>query len=235
MCPQDREQSKSLAERQMRVWARTSELTEQLAGLEGHVPRDSKLGPVLTISREHGAGGSQIAELAGEMLGWEVYDRCLLDRVAQRYHLPRPMLELVDETKSNWVHDVLGTWLDSRVVPHEKYIAHLRQVILSAVHGGRAIIVGRGAQFLLPRESILAVRIIASEAYRVARVVAEQGLTERAACRTVREIDHGRAEFVSRFFHRDINDPHIYDLTINVEHYGPVAAAEAIVKICADL
>jgi len=52
-----------------------------------------------------------------EKLGWEVLDKSLLNRVADRYGLSRPMLELVNETSANWAHDVLGTWFDRRIIP----------------------------------------------------------------------------------------------------------------------
>jgi hypothetical protein len=230
-----REKPKVLAEKHMQAWAKTEEITDKRLSTHDLSDSGKKLGPAVTISREHGAGGSLIAELVGQKLGWEVLDRCLLDQVAQRYHLSRPMLELVDETKSNWVHDVLGAWLDSHVIPHEKYLTHLRQVVLTAAGRGHVVFVGRGAQFLLPRKHCIAMRIIAPMSYRIAQVARERGVSEKEAHRIIKEVDHNRAAFVARCFHRDINDPHLYDLVVNVEQHGPVAAAEAIVKICADL
>lgn len=226
-----REEPETLAERHMRAWAYA---TETSSGPRCFGEGERKLGPVLTFSREHGAGGGEIAEMVGSRLDWEVFDRCLLDRIAQRYHLSRPMLELVDETKSNWIHDVLGTWMDTNVIPHEKYLTHLRQIVLNAARCGPAIFVGRGVQFLLPRPSVVAIRIIAAEGFRAARVAQQRGIPERKARQVIREVDRGRAEFVARYFHRNINDPHLYDLVINVENHGPAAAAAAICKMCSD-
>ena len=54
------------------------------------------------------------------------------------------------------------------------------------------------------------------------------GLDEAAARRRMEEIDRGRREFVEQFFHHDCNDPHLYDLTINVDHFGTAGAAAQI-------
>ncbi|MBN1911773.1 MAG: cytidylate kinase-like family protein [Pirellulales bacterium] len=220
------------AERQMQAWSRCQEITDRLFAGQGTIPTGRRVWPYLAISREAGAGGSLIAEAVGRTLGWEVLGRSLLDQVAQRYQLPRPMLELVDETQSNWAHDILGTWLDSKVVPHEKYVCFLRHVILRAAYAGPAVFIGRGAQFFLPRRQGLAVRIVASEPYRVANLADQRGLSPREAQRVIRTIDHGRREFVARYFRQDIDDPHLYDIVLNVEHRGPGATVDAIVQLC---
>ena len=237
MKPQIHEEPKILAaaEKQMQAWSRAAEITDRLLSSRGTLAGAKKLGPFLTISREFGAGGSLVAELVGQKLGWEVLDKGILDRVSQRYHLSRPMLELVDETKSNWAHNILGTWLDPQVIPHEKYIIHMRQVVLNAAHSGNVVFVGRGVQFLLPRKFGIAVRVIAPEAYRINQLAKLRGVNEKEAYRLMKEIDRGRAEFVTRYFHRDITDPHLYDLVLNVEHHGPAKAADAIATICGNL
>ena len=182
----------------------------------------------VTISREAGAGGGEVARLVGQKLGWDVLDKNLLDRVADRFHLPRTMLDLVDETKSSWVYDVLGTWMDRRLVPHDKYVAYLGRVVLAAAQHGNCVLVGRGAQFLLPREKVLAVRIIAPEKCRVARVVRQQNLSPTEARRWMVETDRGRREYVAEYFHHAIDSPHLYDLVINTEALEAAGAAAQI-------
>jgi len=187
----------------------------------------------VTIARQAGAGGSEIARLLGRRLGWAVYDRDLLELVSQRFHEPRLMLDLVDETRSNWVYDVLGTWMDHQIIPHQKFVAHLRRVVATAAQQGKAVFVGRGAQFLLPRPRLLAVGITAPMTFRVQRIMAEKRMNEGDARQFVREADEGRREFVKRYFRRDINDPLLYDLVINVQHIGMAKAFEQIVTALA--
>ena len=216
------------AERQMQAWVRTAEIESRAIRQEGPQRLAERLGCYLSISREAGAGGSEIAQLVGQKLGWDVLDKNLLDRVAERYRLSRTALEQVDETRSSWVFDVLGTWLDRNTITHDKYVAHLGRIVLAAVRRGNVVLVGRGAQFLLPPEKGLAVRIIASEKYRAAQVAERDGLSRAEAACKIQEIDQGRREFALRYFQKDIDDPHLYDLVINVERLGPAAAVEQI-------
>ena len=228
MKEQVREEPKILAaaERQMLSWARSN---ESVVAMDDSIAVEARLKPFIAISREAGAGGSPVGQMVGKMLGWEVLDRNLLDRVSQRYKLSRPMLEMVDETQANWAHDILGTWLDPKLVPHEKYVIHLGHVVLAMACQASAVYVGRGVQFLLPRDRGLSVRIIASEAYRINRIAQREHLTQKQAKAKMLSLDSGRRAFVRRFFHRDITDPHHYDMVLNVERLGPSATADCIV------
>lgn len=218
------------AERRMHAWVLNQEVAAHTPQSYLVDPAHRRLGPYIAISREAGAGGSEIATLVGQRLGWEVLDKNLLDRVADQSRVSRPMLDLVDETTANWAHDILGAWLDRRLVPHEKYVVHLSRVVMAAARRGNVVLVGRGAQFMLPRGHGLAVRIVASEKYRVQRVMSLLHMTEAAARHFVAETDRGRREFVGRFFRHDIADPHLYDIVISIDHIGPALAADWIVS-----
>jgi cytidylate kinase len=217
------------AERRMHTWAFDNELKDRADRHDAEGRTGPRAIRFVAISREAGAGGSDVGQRVGERLGWEVFDRKLLDFVADRFHLPRSMLDLVDETHSSWVYDVLGTWMDRKLVPHEKYVACLSRVVLTAARRGPAVFVGRGARLLLPRKETLAVRVIASLKFRVQNVMQKRGMKEAEARHWIQEIDEGRREFVERFFHHDITDPHQYDLVINVERCGVERAVDEIV------
>ena len=235
MKEQTREDPKILAaaERQMQAWAKTAEFADQSISRKFHQAHAGQKKCFVTISREAGAGGSEIAAIAGKRLGWEVLDKNLLDRVAERFKLDRSMLNLVDETRSNWVYDVLGTWMDNKVIPHETYVSQLSRIILALAHKSNIIFVGRGARFLLPREKVLAVRLVAPAEFRVNRLMQVFKLSEADAHKYMLEADNGRREFVHRFFHHDITDPHLYDLVINTEGLGMEgAAAEIVAAVC---
>ena len=232
MKAQTREEPKILAaaERQMQTWVRTAEIEDREIRVQDAKRLADRIKPHVTISREEGAGGSEIAQSLGKRLGWDVLDKNLLDRVAEQFHLSRPMLELVDETESNWFHDVLGTWMDRKVIPTEKYVVRLTCVVLAAANVASLILVGRGTQFLLPAEKGLAVRVIAPLKYRVDQIMQRENLAKAEAERLIEERDRGRSEFVERYFHHDIDDPHLYDLTINVERVGLDRAVEVIAR-----
>jgi hypothetical protein len=233
MKEQTREEPKILAaaERQMLAYALAEEIKDRMIRVESAHRLALKEERWLTISREAGAGGSEIAALLGKRLDWEVFDKNLLDRIAEKFPCCRQMLELVDETSSSWVYDVLGTWMDRKIVPHESFVTQLTRILLASVRGRSAIIVGRGAQFILPREKIFAVRVIAPEAARVQWIMKLKALKEVEARRILREIDMSRREFVQRFFHHDVTDPHLYDLVLNSRQLGIEGAAETLCAV----
>ena len=144
MKAQTREEPKivAAAEKQMRAWTFVQELAERTLQLDKSRAPDAELRKYMTISREAGVGGEEIARLVGQKLGWEVLDKELLDLVAERYSLNRSMLELVDETEANWAFEVLGAWLDPRIIPREKYVVHLTRIVLAAAKRGNVVFVG---------------------------------------------------------------------------------------------
>jgi hypothetical protein len=84
------------AERQMHAWVLQEELHDR-AGLHGgESPSTGRTLHFVTISREAGVGGSEIAQNVGQRLGWKVFDKNLLDQIASRFHLPRPMLDVLN-------------------------------------------------------------------------------------------------------------------------------------------
>lgn len=193
----------------------------------GRLPK--AVGPHITISRQAGTGGEEIARRVGEMLGWDVLDKELLDFMAQRKGMPRGMLEAVDETGANWVLDIFGNWFDPHVVSHERYLVHLERIIWLAAMHGRVVFVGRGVQFVLPRERGLAVRIVAPIDDRVARVSSERGIPAKEARRWIESVDAGRRDFVQRRFQRNLEDPAEYDLVLNGARFDAATAARMIV------
>jgi cytidylate kinase len=230
MKEQVREEPKivAAAERQMHAWAMTAEQNDRETRLRHETDSVHPVLKFITISREAGAGGSEIGAALGRQLGWQVFDKNLLDQIAERSHLSRDMLDLVDETRSNWVFDVLGNWMDCKVVPHERYFALLCRAISMAARREHAVFVGRGAQFLLQRPHVFAVRVVASPEYRVRQIMDRLGMGLGDAKRLMTEIDTGRREFVERFYRRDITDPHHYDMVINVERSGREGAIQEI-------
>lgn len=218
------------AERQMQAWSMSAEIAQGKLRRPCEAVAPSGIHPYVAISREEGCGGRQVAELLGRQLGWEVLDKNLLDRIAQRYQLSRSMLELLDETPSNWAYDTFGSWFDRRLVTHDKYVSLLCRVVLAAARRSSVILVGRGAQFMLPRAKGLAIRLVAPVSWCVARVMRELGLSADQAYRHICQVNGRRRDFVRRFFHRDIDDPRLYDLVINMAAVGPETAAGLVIE-----
>ncbi|MFZ5829369.1 MAG: AAA family ATPase [Planctomycetota bacterium] len=236
MKEQVREQPAILAaaERQMQAWALAQEKEDREMKSRGPQELRASIHPCIAITREAGAGGSEVANALGKMLGWQVCDRNMLDLMAERFRQSRTMLEFVDETEGTWVYDVLGTWLDHKIIPHEKYVAQLTRVVWSAARIASCVFVGRAAQFVLPREKSLAVRIVASPRFRAQRLALEHHLDSAKAERLMQELDRGRREFVTRYFHQGVDDPRLYDITLNSERLGIERTVRLIASALAD-
>ncbi len=210
------------AERAIRRWEMRRKV-EQQAAEQATQPRFC-----ITISREAGARGSTIARLVGQRLSWPVYDLELLEYIAHEMHLRAGVLESLDEKAFNWTNEWLANLLGAHWANQDSYIVHLTRVILAIGMHGDAIIVGRGAGCILPRERSLNVRVIARDADRIAFLSQIVRLTPGEAEKYMRDTDAQRRKFVKDYFHRDASDPHEYDLTIDSSRLGEEAGAEIV-------
>lgn len=218
----------------MRRWAMHLEALRHMAESQSPgITNVSKLiAPYVAISRECGAGGSELARRIGERTGWKVLDRELLDEMAERFHFDRSMLEFLDEKSANWAHEIFGKWLDHHVVTQAEYVHRLGKVVLLAAQHGHSVFVGRGVQFLLPRESGMSVRLIAPRKLRIRRIMDLENISHDDAETFIDAHDEGRGQFVRRYFLHDVADPQLYDLVINIEHIPLSVAANLVVEEC---
>jgi cytidylate kinase len=205
------------------------ELVRRLA--DERAPQPSarpELGPFITLSRQAGIGGTEIAQsIAGE-LGWTVLDRELVDGLARELELDPHRLELIDEKRTNWFRDTLLNLLDSKLVLQSSYVSRIGKIMALAAHSGRVVIVGRGGHLLLPRDKGLSVRIVARRAWRVNRVSVQANLEQDAAARIVDSLDAERADFLHRNFKNDPDDATSYDLIVDVSTLGARLAVSLI-------
>jgi cytidylate kinase len=203
-------------------------LTEVLARVARERVGARRPGPFITVSRQLGSGGAEVARRVGQRLGWSVLDRELVERLAERLELSPKMVELMDETRSNWFRDALLSLVEPRLVEQHAYVAMLGKVMLLAVCEGQVVFVGRGANFLLPRDSGLRVLVVAPRRERVERVRVRDGLDARSAERRLDELDEARADFIRRNFAADVNDPHHYDLVLDSHAFGLDGSVELV-------
>jgi len=218
------------AERQMRMWALRLQSQPPAEELRTK-PMKQLIHPYLALSREAGVDGGQIARLVGEKCGWQVFDRELLDYMAEHYQLSRTALEYVDERTASWLHEVFGKWLDDQLVSQAEYVARLGRVVLLAAQHASTVFVGRGVQFILPREVGLSIRLIAPKKDRIERIMQRHQCGQEEAERIVDDTDKGRADFVRRYFHQEVADPHLYDLVINLAQIPRETAVDLIYQL----
>jgi cytidylate kinase len=182
----------------------------------------------ICISREAGAGAGQLAKLVGERLGWKVYDDELVEAIAHRMGSPIEEVRALDELAPSMVQDWLLPLREEYYAPQEAYLDHLAKLIEAIGRAGESILVGRGAGFMLPRETTLSLRVIAPMKLRAQRLAERMGVSARTARRAARELDRRRAQFDRTMHRANPNDPHNFDLVLNTDGLGLEIAAEVV-------
>jgi cytidylate kinase len=136
----------------------------------------------------------------------------------------------MDETNVGWFSETLLNLFNSRLVLQDSYVAMLSRVIAVEAFNGRVIVVGRGANLMLPPDCGLRVRIVAPRALRLAALAERQCLNHKAAGARLDEIDASRADFVHRHFHVDPDSPSAYDMVLDSARFGLGGTADLICR-----
>lgn len=190
--------------------------------------------PVVTLSRDYGAGGNVVAELLSQRLGVEVYDREILDGIADASKVDRELMEQLDEKvraqrATAWVRSI---FTNNTAFP-ESYRYHLVNVVLGICNTG-GIIVGRGAHIVLAARPVFRVRIVGSETTCAERIAEREDIPVSEALEKVAAVNQERGEFLWQMFHRRQNDATLFDLTVNTDHFPSFdAVADLIVEAMA--
>ena len=200
--------------------------------------RHEPVGPVVPvarfrnvcISREAGAGAGTIARLVGIRLDWKVYDHEVVEAIAQRMEVPADEVRVFDELAPSVVQDWILPLREEHYAPQEAYLDHLAKLVEAIGRAGDSVIVGRGAGFLLPRDSTFMVRVIAPLNARAERLAERMGVSFRTARRAARDLDRRRNQFERTMYRADPTDRHHYDLVLDSNSLGLPIAAEIIVR-----
>lgn len=173
--------------------------------------------PVITISRRMGSGARVIAAKLVEDLGWSLWDRDLLDAIAEDADVSRRVVESFDEKTIGelelFARGALGDFETSGFL----YPVHLARAVGAIAKHGNAIILGRGANFLLPKA--LNIRIDASDEVRIRNMMNYENLTHDEATRKIHDSDRERVQFIARVYGRERVEHSHYDLMIWMDEF----------------
>jgi cytidylate kinase len=195
---------------------------------------------LITISREYGAGGSELASLLGATLGWRVLDSDIPVAVAKRLGIRPDSPEHWDEHAPGLLENIGNSFMlgspdlliDPALVgrPDARDVAAAtRDLLLEAVATPPLIVVGHGAQVIFSdRPRSLHVRLIAPIAHRIPRIVARGSCAAKEATAVCQYVDRDRAQYVQDYLGRDVRDPLLYAVQINT---GVVAMSEAVALV----
>jgi len=184
--------------------------------------------PVVTFSREPGSGGSIIAKALADQLKLNFFHREIIQKMAESARISERLLETLDEKGVSVLDDWISTLINEKHLWPDQYQRHLLRVVGAIGRHGGAVIVGRGASFILPPEANLRVRVIAPLEIRAQNVARDYGASFDEAKSRVLRTESDRRAFVRKYFHEDVGAAVNYDLILNTGTLSIEAAVDAI-------
>jgi cytidylate kinase len=181
---------------------------------------------IITIEREYGSGGGEIAQLLARQLDWKLWDQLLTEEIARLAECPKAIVEVREEKNDPLYYRLFKSFLRGsyegslnahklKVVDSESILKLTERVVQHAAKTGNSIIVGRGSQhFLRNREDTFRVFLYAPREDKVRRLLG-RGKSDKEAEQLVDTVDRERADFILRYFGVQWPDRAIYHSMIN--------------------
>jgi cytidylate kinase len=196
---------------------------------------------IVTIEREYGSGGGEIAQLLSKQLGWKLWDQLLTEEIARLAECPKAVVELREERTDPLYYRLFKSFLRGsyegsinahklKLVDSESILKLTERVVQHAAKTGNSVIVGRGSQqFLKNRPDALRLFLYAPREDKVRRLLA-RGKSETEAEQLVDTVDRERVDFIRKYFRVDWPDRSIYHTMINT-----AIGDEAVLDVIRDL
>jgi cytidylate kinase len=175
---------------------------------------------VITISRQPGAGGSMIARRLAEELQMDLVGSQIIEKVAESAKMSTKVVETLDEKAITRMESMINSMFESHHLTPDVYFRHLSRIIATIGEHGNTIIVGRGANFILPKEKTFRIRLIAPTEYRILHFMKIRDMTRPEAQKYIEKRDADRTGFIRKYYKADSTDSGHYDIIINTAMFG---------------
>jgi cytidylate kinase len=181
---------------------------------------------IITIEREYGCGGGEIAQKVAKQLGWKLWDQWLTEEIARLANCPKAVVEAREERNDPLYYRLFKSFMRGsyegsinapklNLVDSETILRITKRVVEHAAERGNCVIVGRGSQqFLKNRPDTLRVFLYAPREDKVRRLRG-RGKTEKEAEELVDSVDRERADFIQKYFNVEWPDRVIYHTMMN--------------------
>ncbi len=181
---------------------------------------------IITIEREYGCGGGEIAKLLAAQLGWKLWDQLLSEVIARRANCTQAVVERREERNDPLYYRLFKSFLRGsyegslnahklNLVDSESILKFTTEVVREVAVAGNCVIVGRGSQLLLQeREDTLRVFLYAPAEFKVRRLMS-RGKNVQEAHELVETIDLERAKFIEKYFKVEWPSRSVYHAMIN--------------------
>lgn len=190
-----------------------------------------KFHPCITVSRETGSGGRLITHLVAKKLRLKLYDKEFVDLIAKSAKKRKSVIESLDEKSHDLVESIAESLKPEKdKLSYGRYFKYLCETILSLAKKNRVVILGRGANFIIPPQHCLRVRVVAPLKFRIANTIKYEKKSPLQASKHIKKKHYSRKDFVRRYFFKDISNANYYDLVINTKHLSLKQAVTLIIK-----
>lgn len=177
-------------------------------------PSSQKKYPIITVSREFGARGAALGEYLGELIGFKVWDKELLEAIANEMGEGIRTIKTLDERRMQMMEDTVTGFL-ANIPTNMTYLRSLIRVVKTIESYGNGIIVGRGANYICKNPGAFHVRVVSPLNKRILEFAARQNISLEEAKYIVKRKDREREEFIKKNFHKDVTEPTDYHLILN--------------------
>ena len=191
---------------------------------------EAHIWPLITISREYGSLGAKLAAMLAQHLEWTCWDQEIVHELAQHSDAPETLFASLDEQRRDTISSLIDSLLYGNEVTERVYLRQLMHVVHTISHHGKAVVVGRGAHYILNGQEALRVRVVAPLSHRIQGLTERKGIDEAEAREEIVRVDAQRADFMQYHYDRDIKDAHGFDLVINVENLSAESAVKLIIN-----
>jgi hypothetical protein len=186
--------------------------------------------PMICFSRTIGVGALEIADMLGKKIRYRVIDREIIEHLTDRDRLDKKLEAFIDERCPSKFEDILAMLFGERSFSQSEYSRLLFRVIFSVADIGPAIFVGRGAHLILPRDRVLAVRLICSDEFRIKRLVDKIKIPESAASIKIHHYDMDQKNFFKMVYNLESAPANEFDLVINRDYIEDAKSISEIVE-----
>ena len=187
--------------------------------------------PDITIARDPGSGGQIVAKKLAKKLNWILFDKPLMIELSKELGIPEDEVANIDEHGRSWGMDLFHSVFNPEYVSDIRYVSHLKKLLNVAAKRGDLVILGHGANLILPAEQCLRVRITANFKNRVDNTYKYENKSSREEAKNwVIKVETKYNQFIRQYFGVNPHNPWNYDLVVSTNNLSLDQVTDLIIK-----
>jgi len=192
-------------------------------------PHPSEIPACICFSRKVGVGALEVADILARKLHLRVADREILEHMSGETRLDHETVKFYDELYPGKTVELSALLFGKKSFQMDDYLRNLVNAVYSMAMIGSTIFVGRGTHLILPRNRVLAVRLICSDRFRIERLASLLNIGAAEAEKTLAKIDREQRAFFKKAFGKKDAPASEFDMVINFDHFDNTRIAADLV------